>query len=325
MSNIFYSWQTDSTPKHNKYFIKSCLEIVIQKLNKGLDIEESLRIDHDTKDIPGIPDIVNTIFEKIDESLIFVADITFVAKTGAGKNIPNPNVLIELGYAIKSRSSSQIILIMNGAFGNPDEGLPFDLAHKRWPIVYTLSEGSTKEDIENQRTHMVTSLLNAVRLILQAKAIEPLPVIVLNPSQENIERVVMYSDPKADWGHQSIGGKIVVRYKGDVNLRFEINYHSNEGIQQEDFKEEWANRHPDPSATGYWCNLYYNQTLIERFILVSVDGGRALLPIPKKGKDFAHLDQVLPLDYKIAEIHDTTGTLSQYMARSRLTIYNEDM
>ena len=143
-----------------------------------------------------------------------------------------------------------------------------------------------------------------------------------NPSQDNIRQAIMQSDPISDWSHGNLDWKRVTTYKKDVNLRFEIDF-TEKGTQREDFKAEWANRHPDPQATGYWCDLYYGQTQVERFLLVSVDGGRAMLPIPIFGEDRMRPDQVLPLDYKVAEIHDTIATLSEYMARSGLTILNE--
>jgi hypothetical protein len=104
-----------------------------------------------------------------------------------------------------------------------------------------------------------------------------------NPTRDNIEKVVLASHPVDDWNHQSDSVRSVSSYKHDMNLRFEIK-NMDDGIQCADFKEPWANRHPDPSATGYWCNLFYGSTLVERFILVAVDGGRAMLPIPKKAR-----------------------------------------
>jgi hypothetical protein len=225
---------------------------------------------------------------------------------------------------VKSKGDGKIILIMNEEFGGPDKGLPFDLAHKRWPIVYKLGKDANTEEFKSQQKQLISQLVNAVKLILrQATSTKgSLPILAVNPSQENIEQVILYSDPINDWEHQSINDKTIARYKRDVNLRFEINY-TGDGIQQKDFQEEWANSHPDPKARGYWCDLYYNQSLIERFVLVSVDGGRAMLPIPKEG-GIGYWDQVLLLDYKVAEIHDALGTLSQYMARSKLTISDSD-
>ena len=141
-----------------------------------------------------------------------------------------------------------------------------------------------------------------------------------SPTRKNIEKVILASRPMDDWNHENDSVRSVSSYKRDMNLRFEIKY-MDEGIQCADFKEPWANRHPDPSATGYWCNLFYGSTLVEKFILVAVDGGRAMLPIPKKGVPDTRPMQVLPLDYKVAQIHDTLGTLAEYMKRSGLSLY----
>ena len=103
-----------------------------------------------------------------------------------------------------------------------------------------------------------------------------------NPTRENIEKVILSSDPANDWNYETDDVHSVTSYKKDMNLRFEIRY-IDDGIQCRDFKEPWANRHPDPSATGYWCDLFYGSTRVERFILVAVDGARAMLPIPKNG------------------------------------------
>ena len=152
---------------------------------------------------------------------------------------------------------------------------------------------------------------------------QPEPVnLATNPTRENIETVILQSDPANDWNHESDAVHSIASYKKDLNLRFEIRY-MDEGIQCKDFKEPWANCHPHPSATGYWCNLYYGSTLVEKFILVAVDGARAMLPIPKKGSSEARPDKVLPLNYKVAQVHDTLGTLDEYMARSGLSIYDE--
>ena len=85
-----------------------------------------------------------------------------------------------------------------------------------------------------------------------------------------------------------------------------------------DFKEPWANSHSDPTANSYWYNLYYDNALIERFVLVSVDGARAELPLPK-----ASTTEVEPLIYKVAEIFDEGNTLEEYMEKSGLSLKME--
>jgi hypothetical protein len=68
------------------------------------------------------------------------------------KRTPNPNVMIELGYAARSRGWDRIIPIMNTSGGTSPEQLPFDLRHRRWPITYRLDDpnGPEKADVRAQ-------------------------------------------------------------------------------------------------------------------------------------------------------------------------------
>ena len=116
--------------KTNRSFIKDALERAIKSLAKDLDIAEPLRVDQDTQDVPGNPSIADPILRKIDACDIFVPDLTFVARTDDGEPVSNPNVLIELGYAMKSKRDERFIFVMNEAFGKAKEGLPFDLRYK---------------------------------------------------------------------------------------------------------------------------------------------------------------------------------------------------
>lgn len=53
----------------------------------------------------------------------------------------------------------------------------------------------------------------------------------------------------------------------------------------EDFREDWANGFPDPSASSGFVDFFYAQNLVYRDIYVAVDGGRCLLPLPKQNFD----------------------------------------
>ena len=136
-----------------------------------------------------------------------------------------------------------------------------------------------------------------------------------HPTRENIERLILESDASGDWSKSQTNAKQTISYVDNPSLRFEMS-HSDDGVQQENFVEGWANKHPDPKAVGLWCDLFFGSTLIERFVLVGVDGMRALLPPPRKPSD----DEVQRLDYKVAKIHDTLGTLDEYIKRSGLRV-----
>ena len=50
---------------------------------------------------------------------------------------------------------------------------------------------------------------------------------------------------------------------------------------QSDFREDWANKFPDPKASSCYLDYFYNNGLVYRDVIVSVDGGRCFLPLPQ--------------------------------------------
>ena len=92
---VFYSWQSDSDGSYNRYFIEECLKQAIKKLNRE-DLSD-LVIDRDIKNVPGMPDIGNTILEKIAKSVVIVADLTLINPAATRRPderpVSNPNVL----------------------------------------------------------------------------------------------------------------------------------------------------------------------------------------------------------------------------------------
>lgn len=168
---IFFSWQSDRSPTEGRNLIESAIKSAIQRLGEDSEIEESLRddlsFDKDTKGVPGNPPIFETILRKIDQSAIFVPDLTSVGNRSKGELIPNPNVLIEYGWALKSRGYHQIVPVMNTAHGDPKEfPLPFDMAHLRFPILYSLPDGSSAADRRTVRDELARDLEQAFRTIL---------------------------------------------------------------------------------------------------------------------------------------------------------------
>lgn len=153
---VFYSWQSDSPGGLNRWFIRDALKAAVDQL--GIGGEQALRLDHDTKDEAGTPDIPYVVFEKISSSAIMVADVTLVGATSEGKDLPNPNVLLELGYGAHCLGWERIILVMNAHFGAP-EGLPFDLRHRRFR--YTLTpEKDGKADVKKRLIEEVRSAIS---------------------------------------------------------------------------------------------------------------------------------------------------------------------
>jgi nucleoside 2-deoxyribosyltransferase len=154
---VFYSWQSFLPNKTNRNLIKDSLEKALKEINKELSVDERIELDSDTKNTVGSPDIVHTIMNKIDNSDIFIADVSIIKGT-----TPNPNVMLELGYALKTLGDKKIIMLFNDAFGNTKD-LPFDLGFKR-QMIYSCTEN---DNIPEVRIKLISNLKNALTAILR--------------------------------------------------------------------------------------------------------------------------------------------------------------
>jgi hypothetical protein len=129
MSTIFYAWQSDLPPAHNLDLIESALEHAARRIREDSSIDWNPTIDRDTKGIPGSPDVPGSIFAKIDAADVSVFDVS-IALRAVQRPCPNPNVMLELGYALKAHPLDRLLLVFNEGYGAPRD-LPFDLGHKR--------------------------------------------------------------------------------------------------------------------------------------------------------------------------------------------------
>jgi len=106
------------------------LEGAVKSIKAEATFDVEAVIDRDTLDTPGSPDISATIFNKIEQCQSFICDVSIINSNTDGRKTPNPNVLVELGFALHRLGTAPIVLVMNKAYGEPDQ-LPFDLRMKR--------------------------------------------------------------------------------------------------------------------------------------------------------------------------------------------------
>jgi hypothetical protein len=177
---VFYSWQSDRSTKEGRNLIQSALEIALKNIASDLQIEDSsrdesenatfLELDRDTKNVPGSPPIFQTILNKIQKASIFVADLTFCGTRCDGRRLsPNPNVLIEYGYALKSLDYGRMIAVMNTAHGVPSrESMPFNLADLRFPLAYELPDNSSDDARRIAKERLAKDCERALRDILNS-------------------------------------------------------------------------------------------------------------------------------------------------------------
>jgi len=143
---IFYSWQSDLPNNTNWTFIEDSIVLSTKELKKNKPISININVDRATREDTGSPDITESIFSKISNSSVFIADISIVNNSDENiRKTPNPNVLIELGYAARTLGWEKIICIYNTDFGSFDD-LPFDLRNRRI-MTYSLND-KVKLDIK---------------------------------------------------------------------------------------------------------------------------------------------------------------------------------
>lgn len=160
---LFYSWQSDLPNSTNRGFIQQALEKAVVSIANDNSLGVEPVIDRDTKGMSGSPDISQAIFAKISAADIFVADISVVIRPRKGRSSPNPNVLIELGYALRALGHERVILVFNTAFGKIEE-LPFDLRTRRVVPYYLPREGKGVAVTRKQLTaQLEAAILGALK------------------------------------------------------------------------------------------------------------------------------------------------------------------
>lgn len=209
-STVFFSWQSDRPAKVTRTIIKQALEAAIRELNADIEeadrpSDEKIEIDHDTKGLPGTPDIAASILNKIEAASVFVADVTPIGLSDPPegkrpKHLPNPNVLIELGYAKRALTTDRVIQVWNTSFTNcAPEDLPFDMRGRRGPIDFALPADSDKP----ARDLVIKGLTKAFR-----SALEPI-LKMTRPVADAPERWALTDENDISiWPIE--GGKIVI-------------------------------------------------------------------------------------------------------------------
>lgn len=193
---IFYSWQSDLPNSTTRGLIESSIEAAA----KGLKNTATVLADRDTQGVSGSPDIVQTIFSKIEDCDVFVADVTSVTtyqpldKDGNPikrlKATPNANVMMELGYATQVLGWENIICIMNDDY-NQDGEIPFDIEHHR--LTHFSLKEKEKADVRKElRNIIANTVMNAME---NGKRVHPqfsnISIGSWNPKNKSIEKALI--------------------------------------------------------------------------------------------------------------------------------------
>jgi len=177
--NVFYSWQSDLPNGTNRTLIEDALNNAAKEI-KSEETNIEPVIDRDTQGVSGAPNIATAIFQKIDSADMFVADVSIIGNTKR-RSVPNPNVLIELGYALKALGHERIILVFNTAFSKIEK-LPFDLRMHR-TITYDCPKSVT--DRSESKKHLTKAFKSALLTGFDHTSSKKSPIHIIDVVKSN--------------------------------------------------------------------------------------------------------------------------------------------
>lgn len=164
--------------------IRSCLREACTELEaRHTDAGLHCVLDEATRGKSGSPNIPQTIFEKISAADVFVCDLTTInpSRHEGERPTPNPNVAIELGYAIAYLGWERIVMLVNESFCSKEE-LPFDVQVNRasgysfcLPLAdeENMTNRQKRKAIEFMKTDLRALLTNALESIWTQRPMLP--------------------------------------------------------------------------------------------------------------------------------------------------------
>jgi hypothetical protein len=180
--SVFFSWQSDTPADRGRGPLELAVTEAALAVTRDESIPFRLSLDQDTRGVPGSPAVVAAILAKIDSCSVFLADVSLTfARPDATRRAPNPNVLLELGYALRRLGPERVLLVLDSATGTPEQ-LPFDLRGNR-VISYGAAAGG--------ESSLAAQLEHSIRLILTTAGpphdVAPPVHLSLDFSKERIE------------------------------------------------------------------------------------------------------------------------------------------
>ena len=213
---VFWSWQSDLDGRVTRDVIRFALDAAITMLSADVEEADRPSLTSDTQGVAGTPDIVATIYRKIDEAGVFVADVTPIAVSADRKPCANPNVLLEMGYANRALTEHRVIQVWNTAFeGATLDKLPFDMRGRRGPISFHLPANAETAELRRVRGDLAKHLAAALKLSLDQLPSPPAEAVHWQPHHPG--------DPDL-WFDRAQAQTVTNRQHGSSKVRWEDHF-----------------------------------------------------------------------------------------------------
>lgn len=130
----------------------------------------NVNIEEATSNTTGSVNIPKNIIDNINNCDIFICDLSTINKDAPSeyRKVQNPNVLIELGFAISTIGWDRILILFNTLYGTFPSDLPFDVDRHR---VITFRISSYNDN--GGKNSLASTLKDAIKDIIDKSPLKP--------------------------------------------------------------------------------------------------------------------------------------------------------
>ncbi len=144
--HVYYVWQSDY--RESRYAIKDAIDDLVKEVNRGWQPVRPLVIEPETAPGDGAVRIDQRLLDRIQRARLVIADFTPIGEF-CDVRCPNPNVLVEVGYALASKAPAEVILVeCERPELDASLSFPFDIDKVRRIRVGTV-DGSTRSETKD--------------------------------------------------------------------------------------------------------------------------------------------------------------------------------
>ena len=316
---VFFSWQSDLPIDLTTGAIREALSQAINDIEgryPGIKVfsEEA------TSNTAGSPDIPSTIFGKISLADIFISDITTINGYAEAdkRKVANPNVLIELGFALSELGPERLIMLFNQVLGQFPQDLPFDIDNRR------IGKFSVKDKKDtNGKNYLRRLLTDAIEIIITQNPLKPSQKRQQKP--EEIKRALDIINLKRALSTiyiPMLDNHIVIAPK-QVNTKILHYYESFRGVLLSSTFSLYDKRAFELLNNLYkhWADSlagdYYYETKNENIKAFGNEPGKPLTPTEKEKFEM--------MTKSIGELHKSLKELLNYIRENYLEIAIDEM
>lgn len=139
-----------------------------------------------------------------------------------------------------------------------------------------------------------------------------------------LESFSVWTGPSKTWGLDVESHSVIAVFRDDVDLRIAWGWDPDDAADHRNLYFPWQEKLPDSKVTRFYADVFWRGALVDRMMMLSVDGGRAYMPLGRpKYEDKEWITEVVPdWEYKFTRLvhsFEHTDSYETYFQRVGFT------